>query len=165
MTTMVSQITSLTVVNSIIYLGADQRKHQSSASLAFVRGIHRDWWVPRTKASNAENFSIWWRHHDKSITQGVVSGEVLSACHGYFGKWSKYLSRTYCYIRAMMTTPGSMNPSIIINCQASRWMGQLETQVSLYDQILILRGSKFPSTSSIKLSCIGYAWKHQYISS
>ena len=26
-----------------------QRKHQSSASLAFVRGIHRDRWIPRTK--------------------------------------------------------------------------------------------------------------------
>ena len=42
MTTMASQITSLTVVYSIVYSGADQRKHQSSASLAFVRGIHRD---------------------------------------------------------------------------------------------------------------------------
>ena len=38
---MASQITSLTVVYSIIYLGADQIKHQSSVSLAFVRGIHR----------------------------------------------------------------------------------------------------------------------------
>ena len=37
-----SQITSLTIVYSIIYSDADQRKHQSSASLAFVRGIH--WW-------------------------------------------------------------------------------------------------------------------------
>ena len=41
MTTMASQITSLTVVYSIVYSGADQRKHQSSASLAFVWGIHR----------------------------------------------------------------------------------------------------------------------------
>ena len=38
---MASQITSLTVVYSTVYSGADQRKHQSSASLAFVRGIHR----------------------------------------------------------------------------------------------------------------------------
>ena len=37
MTTMASQITSLTIVYSAVYLGADQRKHQSSASLAFVR--------------------------------------------------------------------------------------------------------------------------------
>ena len=38
---MASQITSLTFVYSTVYSGADQRKHQSSASLAFVRGIHR----------------------------------------------------------------------------------------------------------------------------
>ena len=36
-----SQITSLKIVYSAVYLDADQRKHQSSASLAFVRGIHR----------------------------------------------------------------------------------------------------------------------------
>ena len=36
-----SQITSLTIVYSTVYSDADQRKHQSSASLAFVRGIHR----------------------------------------------------------------------------------------------------------------------------
>ena len=36
-----SQITSLTIVYSSVYSDADQRKHQSSASLAFVREIHR----------------------------------------------------------------------------------------------------------------------------
>ena len=40
------------------------QKHQSSTSLAFVRGIHR--WLPRTKGSDAENVSIWWRYHVKS---------------------------------------------------------------------------------------------------
>ena len=38
---MASQITSLTIVYLTVYSGANQRKHQSSASLAFVRGIHR----------------------------------------------------------------------------------------------------------------------------
>ena len=41
MSAMATQITSLTIVNSIVYSGADQRKHQCFASLAFVRGIHR----------------------------------------------------------------------------------------------------------------------------
>ena len=36
-----SQITSLTIVYLTVYTSADQGKHQSSASLAFVRGIHR----------------------------------------------------------------------------------------------------------------------------
>ena len=36
-----SQITSPTIVYSTVYSDTDQRKRQSSASLAFVRGIHR----------------------------------------------------------------------------------------------------------------------------
>ena len=42
MDTMVSQITSLTIVYATVYSGADQRKHQSSVSLAFVPGIDRE---------------------------------------------------------------------------------------------------------------------------
>ena len=49
MTTIASQITSLTIVYPTVYSDADHRKHQSSASLAFVWGIHRDRWIPRTK--------------------------------------------------------------------------------------------------------------------
>ena len=41
MSVMVSQTTSLMIVYSTVYSGADQRKHESSTSLAFVRGIHR----------------------------------------------------------------------------------------------------------------------------
>ena len=48
-TTMGSQITSLTAVYSTVYSDVDQRKHQSSASLALVWGIHRDRWIPCTK--------------------------------------------------------------------------------------------------------------------
>ena len=36
-----SQITSLTSIYSTLYSDVDQRKHQSSSSLVFVRGIHR----------------------------------------------------------------------------------------------------------------------------
>ena len=41
MSMMASQITGVFIVCSIVGSGADQRKYQSSASLAFVRGIHR----------------------------------------------------------------------------------------------------------------------------
>ena len=41
MSAMVSQITGVSIVCSTVCSGAHQRKHQSSASLAFVRGIHR----------------------------------------------------------------------------------------------------------------------------
>ena len=55
----VSQITSLTTVYRTLY--SDQRKHQRLASLAFVQGIHRSL---AQRASNAENVSIRWRHHE-----------------------------------------------------------------------------------------------------
>ena len=41
MSAMASQITSLTIVNPSLCWDTDQRDHQSSASLAFVQGIHR----------------------------------------------------------------------------------------------------------------------------
>ena len=44
-----SEITSPTIVYWTVYSDADQRKHQSSESLAFVWGNHRDRWMPRTK--------------------------------------------------------------------------------------------------------------------
>ena len=69
MGTIASQITSLTIVYSTVYSDADQRKHESSTSLAFVRGIHRspvNWPV-------AENVFIWWRHHVLVITIVAVT--------------------------------------------------------------------------------------------
>ena len=56
MNSIASQVTSLTIVYSIVHSGADQRKYQSSASLAFAA-------TGEFPAQNdAENVSIWWRH-------------------------------------------------------------------------------------------------------
>ena len=41
MSTMASQVTSLTITYSSVCSGAGKKTHQISASLAFVRGIHR----------------------------------------------------------------------------------------------------------------------------
>ena len=49
MSAMASQITSLTIVYSTVYSGADQRKHQSSALLALCVEFTGDRWIPRTK--------------------------------------------------------------------------------------------------------------------
>ena len=75
MSTMASQITSLTIVYSIIYSGADQRKHQSSASLAFVRGIHR-WPVnsPRKEPVTRKMFPL-----DDVTMQNITEGSTVVA--------------------------------------------------------------------------------------
>ena len=61
MSAIASEITSFTNVNPTVYSDADQRKHQSSASLAFLRG---DQWIPHTK--------VQWR--------GKCSHLMTSAC-------------------------------------------------------------------------------------
>ena len=63
---MASQFTSPTIVYSTVYSDADQRKHQSSASLAFVRGIHR-WpvnsphrWPVTRMMCPFDDVIMWW---------------------------------------------------------------------------------------------------------
>ena len=81
MTTIASQITSITFVYSTVYWDADQRKHQSSASVAFVWGIHRDRWIPRTKGQLRGKFfhlmtsscsmleCTWWEYSHRPLYQ------------------------------------------------------------------------------------------------
>ena len=89
MTTIASQITSLMSVYSTVYSDADQRKHQSSASLAFVWGIHRDRWIPRTQGQlRGKCFhlmtSSWWRRKfgdkDSFAVRFVSRNELLPSC-------------------------------------------------------------------------------------
>ena len=93
MSTMASQITSLTIVYSTVYSGADQRKYQSSASLAFVWGIHR-WLVnsphkgPVTrKMFPFDDVIMYWEGTDSSTwTQG--QNKVKFFLHSQFrGCW------------------------------------------------------------------------------
>ena len=62
---MASQITSVSIVYSTISSGADQRKYQSSISLAFVRRIHR-WPVSSLHKGPVmrKMFPLKWHHHD-----------------------------------------------------------------------------------------------------
>ena len=73
---MASQITSLTIVYSTVYSGADQRKHQSSASLAFSGNLPVTGEFPAQMTSNVKNeipqyaYSvnvIWWRGFINSL--------------------------------------------------------------------------------------------------
>ena len=83
---MVSQITSVPIVYSTVCSGADQRKHQSSASLVFVRGIHR-WQVnsphkgPVTRKTfpfMTSTWSVWCRRHPGLVR--TYFKDVLSNC-------------------------------------------------------------------------------------
>ena len=73
-----SQITSLTIVYSTVYSGADQRKHQSSASLAFVWGIHQ------SPVNSQHNLSIWWCHHGINLGSALLSLCAVKPSHQWF---------------------------------------------------------------------------------
>ena len=90
MSAMPSQISGVLIVYLTVCSGADQRKHQSSESLVCVREFTGDrWiprshrWIPRTKASDAEHVSIWWRHHENRkyrCRRWVLLREMWSEC-------------------------------------------------------------------------------------
>ena len=89
---MASQIISLTVVYSIVYSGADQRKHQSSASLAFVWGIHR-WPVnsPHKEPVTRKMFpfdDVIMNHYNSHVHS--TSSDVFSAKHSH--PWARSLN-------------------------------------------------------------------------
>ena len=68
------------------------KKHQSSASLAFVWGIHR-WPVNsphKKRASNAENISIWWRHHVKCRLIWLPDTGVLGLKCQHVEAWTQW---------------------------------------------------------------------------
>ena len=72
-----SQITGVSIVCSSVGWGADQRKHQNYASLAVCVGnspVTGEF--PAQRASNAENVSIWWRHHPFYCSRAGGSGRL-----------------------------------------------------------------------------------------
>ena len=60
---MASQLTSLDIVYSTVYSGADQTNIIAPRHWPLCGEFTGDRWMPRTNASNAGNGSIWWRHH------------------------------------------------------------------------------------------------------
>ena len=124
MSTVASQITSLTIVYSSVCSGADQRKHHSSAPLAFVA----------QRVSNAENVSIWWRHHDRGslTTQQTLRSEhsghtMLSAKRPWTSALVDFVSRgtlPYCPLIVLLYILDSRDPGIDIEnvgLMSSRW--------------------------------------------
>ena len=99
-----SQITSLTTVYSTIYSDADQRKHQSSAPLAFVRGIHRG------PVNSPHKWPVMWKMlpFDESswnLALIVSGGSLLSALHQaitWCHAWSKSLMCSEKFIEILI---------------------------------------------------------------
>ena len=106
MTTMASQITNLTVVYSIVYSCADQRKHQSSA---FVRGIHR-WPVdsphkgPVTRMFPFDDVIMVIGPKNGITVQYWHSATKWKALHEGVMKW-KHFPRHWSFVRGIHRSP------------------------------------------------------------
>ena len=134
MSTIASQITSLTIVYSTVYSGADQIKHQSSETSPGTGEF------PTQMASYAENVSIWWRHHVLNFleictdcppmyTLGQQFSDFSSTCQIFkliFWHFYKYLA--YCNVSGCMqfihVFNFSVNPLRFSGHRA--WMGKCD---------------------------------------
>ena len=94
MSLIASQITSLTVVYSAVYSDADKKKHQSSVWLAFVWGIHRDRWIPRTKGQ----------------LRGKCFHLMTSSCIRHFPVWLLNSILCWALVSILVLAPHSDTP-------------------------------------------------------
>ena len=138
--TMTSQITSLTIVYSTVYSGADQRKHQSSASLAFVRGIHRSPMESPHKEPVTQkmfrfvdvNMTVCYSDFDFPQTPGVTVGKMVD----------RLGARGLCFI---LWAVGGSNPLKAMPNISASWV------VSSYQRTVVYRISVFQLTKKIKI--------------
>ena len=121
MTTMASQITSLTVVYSIIYSGADQRKINAPCHWPLCGEFTGIGEFPAQRASNAENVSIWWHHEAGALHLGMNTNMDFNICfsntgHRYYNIWkniSYFLSWHILEVLAKRETSTCIQGSIL----------------------------------------------------
>ena len=88
-----SQFTSLTIVYSTVYSYAENRKHQRSASLAFVRGIQRWPVIPSHKWQVTRKMFP----RKKNTERGLITSTSTCSTHvGRHHRWKWNLLRTWC---------------------------------------------------------------------
>ena len=113
MIAMASQITSLTIIYSTVYSGADQKKTSKLRVTGLCAGNSPETGeFPAQMASNAENVSIWWRHHD-TLPRDEMATVLFS-----------FLKLDFIQISLKFVTRGSItNNSASVHKMARRWTG------------------------------------------
>ena len=138
MSAMASQITSLTIVYSTVYSGAYQRKHQSSASLAFLQGIHR--WPVNSP-------------HKGPVTRKMVPfDDVTMIIFHLYSLGSIRISLTDFMIHILRKIPRRVDPD---NCMQVSVMSDVCAVSKNYQLILI--SFAFPYNNQIVVIVYEYA--------
>ena len=95
-----------------VYSGADQRKHQAPSHWPMWGEFTGDRWVPRRKDNNAENVSIWCRHH--------------VFCVSWLGK-SEFWKWTFNLHVCTEITYGCVSASLVGSSPEFFWAGKLHS--------------------------------------
>ena len=132
--TIASQITSLTIVYLTVYSGANQRKHQSFASLAFVRGIRRG---PVNSSRKGPVTRKMFPFDD------VIMTANMAICHEnnirgahlclYYGKWPAsitYFPVLFSYWMPLCEVPSAMSSTFVSNTYSIRLRNKLRDYLS-----------------------------------
>ena len=133
------QITNFTIVYSTVYSGADQRKHQSSASLAFVRGIHR-WLVnsPHKGQWRAKCFhlmmSTWKSQFDLFAIGGAGVTKPLFAIP-FFPGFTKLLERLSSIGYHVRTPLGKSNDTFSLGMDINELMSGRGAELIIKKQL------------------------------
>ena len=136
-----SQITSLTIVYSTVYSGEDQRKFQSSASLAFVRGIHR-WPVnfPHKGPVTRKMFS-----YDDVIMGWWFLWISIFAHINWRDGQSQVCDCSFCppfWLKYGMCRSSACKPNIsVILAQSLHWLVFTRTETEMFHKCINVQGS------------------------
>ena len=131
MTMMASQIINLTVVYSILYSGADQRKIKALRHWPLCREFTGTSEFPAQRASNGENVSIWWRHQEAgALRLGMNPNMDFNICfsntgHRYYNIWKNISYNLTWHILEVLTRETSTCIQVSILQVFSKYIAQL----------------------------------------
>ena len=123
MRTMASQITSLSIVRPSVCSGADQRKHQNSTSLAFVRGIHL--WPVNSS-------------HKGPVTQKIFSFDDVIMIISRDDRWARVFYRMQELRWNMIRTIWQLNARLMLLCPLATGLPQFCTKQSLWKSVYLI---------------------------
>ena len=123
---MATQITSLTIVYWTVNSGADQRKQQSSASLAFVRGIHR-WpvnslhkWPVTRKMFPFDDVIMWPGAHRGHPREVYLQTQGMEGWHGKGSMSTWRRPSSWSPVLAMMSSRNLASARAVCHSGVSR---------------------------------------------
>ena len=144
MSAMASQITGVTIVYWTVCSGAHQRKSKLRVTGLCEGNSPVTGEFPAQKASNAENISIWWRHHDDVLH---FLSLTITACD---------MADQYPTSYKFVAVPYSPDWCISLKCKGI-WHAAVYYSESFPGKILI------QSTLSILRSITWYFMGHKYV--